>query len=147
MPQQKQNDPYADIAQDDPYADIAQAPPLKPHLGASTDYSNTSANEFYENLPSKALSVVKAVPGFIKENLPAVGGVGYGIAGGLVGGPVGAVAGAVLGGGAGEAGKQLINTTQGKGPKTSAEAAEDIAGEGAKQGAYELGGQLIGAVG
>lgn len=90
--------------------------------------------------------------------LPAVGGVG----GGLIGGSAGSVApgagtvaggvgGAMLGGAAGESARQLSRRlifppskgwTSGL-PETSSEALASIENEGVKQGAYEVGGQLL----
>ena len=90
----------------------------------------------------------------LTKYLPAVGGMAGGVLGagaGLPSGP-GAVAtgvgGAALGGGAGESTRQLLDRAMGfNAPQTSMDAAKGIGTEGAKQGAYELGGQGIGILG
>jgi hypothetical protein len=84
----------------------------------------------------------------VLETLPVVGATIGGIAGAPAGG-VGAVGGAALGGAAGKAAEQLGEKfiTHSKPLGTSGEAAKDITWEGIKQGAYELGGRVIGAIG
>jgi hypothetical protein len=82
----------------------------------------------------------------ITPALSAVGGTVGGILG-AAGGPLTGIGGAALGGAAGEAGKQLVDRTLGfDAPKTSWDAAKDIGIEGAKQGAYEVGGRVGGKV-
>jgi hypothetical protein len=86
--------------------------------------------------------------------LPGVGGAVGGTLGataGVLTGP-GAIAtgigGAALGGSAGESARQLIDRSLGfETPQTSGDAAKEIAIEGAKQGAYELGGKALGIAG
>lgn len=86
--------------------------------------------------------------------LPAAGGLAGGLIGAGAGAPSGpgAIAtgagGATLGGAGGEAARQLIRRAMGwDAPETSMAAAKAIAVEGGKQGAYELGGQVVGRLG
>lgn len=75
--------------------------------------------------------------------LPAAGGM-LGGALGTPGGPVGMAGGATLGGAGGEAFKQLANRALGNQvPQSAIDAASNIGIEGAKQGAYNVGGQLL----
>jgi hypothetical protein len=114
---------------------------------------------------------IKAAPGmftlpWIKEKfynaadkvtnaMPAAGGIAGGLigsgAGSLLPGPgtaAGGVAGAVIGGGGGEAARQLTRRALGfESPQTSSDAAEEIGGEGLRQGLYEVGGRALGAMG
>jgi hypothetical protein len=79
--------------------------------------------------------------------LPAAGGLTGGTVGAAAG-PVTAVGGAALGGAAGESARQLVRRAMGwEVPQTSMDAAKDIGVEGAKQGAYEAGGRIVGALG
>lgn len=104
-------------------------------------------------------------PGWFKEKmysavdkgsnmLPAAGGFAGGLIGAGAGAPSGpgaiatGVGGAALGGAGGESARQLIRRAMGwDAPETSLDAAKDIGAEGAKQGAYELGGQVVGRMG
>lgn len=109
---------------------------------------------------SDPTSAIKAAPSFgspayLKEKmynaadtvtnaLPAIGG----IAGGLLGSGLGSIPGAVIGGAGGEAARQLSRRALGfEAPQTSSDAAEQIGGEGLRQGAYEVGGQVMRGVG
>lgn len=77
------------------------------------------------------------------ENWPMIGGM-LGGALGTPGGPLTAAGGAALGGGAGEAGRQLVNRATGKAaPSTPLAAATDIAKEGGMQGAMEAAGGAL----
>jgi len=88
------------------------------------------------------------------DALPMAGGLAGGIVGGVggtvggfgVGGPPAALAGAMLGGAGGEGFKQAINQYLGRTPvfASNTDALKDVGLEGAKQGAYELGGQGLG---
>jgi hypothetical protein len=114
------------------------APSMLKHPNAFA--SEGEAADFYSGIPEKAVSAVK-------NNLPAVGGVVGGTVGGMAGGPPGAVVGATVGGAAGRAAQQIVEAGNGKVQPSATAAAEDIAGEGIKQGAYEVGGQVIGWLG
>lgn len=94
---------------------------------------------------SKAYTGLDRAENFVGENLPTIGGVLGGVVG-LAGGPAGAVTGATLGGAAGRAAGQLREFSKGKVQPSSKDAAIDIGIEGAKQGAMEAGGQLVGTV-
>lgn len=98
-----------------------------------------------QELKSKAEELGAKTRDIAYRSLPAIGGTVGGVLG-ATGGPITAVGGAVLGGGAGKAAQQLVDYTQGKGPKTSGEAAKQIGTEGLEQGAMEAGGAGIAKV-
>jgi hypothetical protein len=75
--------------------------------------------------------------------LPAVGGMVGGIAG-MAGGPVVAAGLSGLGGAAGRAGQRVIEGLRGRDIPQGMDLAQDVGIEGAKQGAMELGGGMVG---
>ena len=83
------------------------------------------------------LENLKGIGGYLRQNLPSVGGM----VGGLMGGIPGAAAGGALGAGLHRADEVLLG---GKPLPEPMDAAGEVLGQGALQGALEGGGQLIG---